>query len=190
VRRIAPPSAVTVSGAPRPAEVLFHRGATFLPSPPPSPQGNGQIDLEFYRNLAGIDEHSLCHMVYYKVRRQNGGCQTAQACCGLTPSRHQDSAIARSEPCQALTISARRHSPTRLRITAFDPDRVKTRPTDKRFQILGEFWHILSARRLADRTKPLGIRSLTSPHGQLNSSPRRPRVSFPARRAPASGLTE
>jgi hypothetical protein len=37
------------------------------------------------------------------------------------PFGHQHSAIARSEPCQALTISARRYSPTRLQITAFDP---------------------------------------------------------------------
>ena len=50
------------------------------------------------------------------------------------PFRHQDSAIARSEPCQALTISARRHSPTRLRITAFDPKR----RFGSRFSMTGE----------------------------------------------------
>ena len=38
----------------------------------------------------------------------------------------------------------------------YQADRVKTRPTAEPFQILGEFWSILSDRRFADRTKPLG----------------------------------
>jgi hypothetical protein len=30
-------------GPPRPAEVLFHKGRSFLPSLPPTPEGNGEI---------------------------------------------------------------------------------------------------------------------------------------------------
>ena len=39
--------------------LLFHRGRPFLPSPPPSPQGNGQINAEFYRDLTGNREFSV-----------------------------------------------------------------------------------------------------------------------------------
>jgi hypothetical protein len=38
---------------------------------------------------------------------------------------------------------------------ALGPDRAKTRPSEKPFQVFGEFWPILSDRRLADPAKPL-----------------------------------
>jgi hypothetical protein len=46
-------------------------------------------------------------------------------------------------------------------MTGFDPDRVKTRPSDKPFQIFGEFWPILSDCRLADRALPLWTSSFS-----------------------------
>src|ERR1019366_9455972 len=72
----------------------------------------------------------------------------------------------------------------------FFTDRAKTRPSEKPFQIFGEFWPILSDRRLADPAKPLWtspfsgkIRVFTFPVGTLISE----RPPGHRRRSPASG---
>jgi hypothetical protein len=105
--------------APCPAEVLLHR-AFLPPSLPPSPQATDRSIPSVTATLQVFGDNSRCNMVYCRVRRQNASKRKLKP-LPLEPFRHQDSVIARSEPCQAPTISARRHSPTRLRITASDP---------------------------------------------------------------------
>src|ERR1700730_218470 len=53
-------AAVRRNGLKRPpAEVLVHRGATFLTFSAADPAGNGQINAEFYRNRTGNREFSI-----------------------------------------------------------------------------------------------------------------------------------
>ena len=84
------------------------------------PAGTDRSIRSFPATLQVFGDNSRCNMVYCRVRRQNASKRKLKP-LPPEPFRHQDSAIARSEPCQALTISARRHSPTCLRITAFRP---------------------------------------------------------------------